>query len=187
MDIDVTGLNETLLELKRYEASLYKTIRKELVDATKPLVAKVAAGFPLKPLENWRSSGARSAKVYKLKDGKVRKSVNFPTYDGGKARKGVDAIAGGDRSMRRSQHQILRVRQMNAGGAVYDSAGSVSGQASRFVANIDKHLSVKSAGGRWRSRVLFMGVKRNEMIIEGAVRGVIKKYDDLITRKLSRG
>ena len=184
-DIELTGVNETLAELKKYEQELYTRIRNELIIVAQPVVSNVRKGFSHAPLANWRSKGKRTKRSYKLVEGKVKRVGNFPPYDPAAASQGVRAKAGTDGRTSNKYHQILRIQQMNAGGAVLDSAGGKSGQDNRFVKNLDKHLAVKSVGGKYRSRVMFGRVRQSEPLIEKNVRKIVEKYSDVVTKKIA--
>ena len=76
---------------------------------------------------------------------------------------------------------------MDAGGQVYDSAGSGSYESSgsTFIKNLDKHTKVKSKRGTTRSRILYGAVKANQSMVEEAVLEVVKEVDDLTTKRIN--
>jgi len=164
--IEVHGLNELLRELKKYEPTLYKTIRKELLDGAKPLTKAVGSDFPAKPLEYWHSSGERRGKA------------KMPPYIAGKARRGVKAVVvRGGRAK-----GVMRLEQRDAGGQVYDAAGSKS--MSRFVKNLDKHAPTKSKPPKSRSRLMYASVADNMGLVEDNILKAIKQTDRMIQTRI---
>jgi hypothetical protein len=93
-----------------------------------------------------------------------------------------------------NQHGLIRIQQMDAGGQVYDSAGSVTkgGQGSmatagqKFVSNLDKHLRIKSkGGGNTRSRIMYPFTEKNLPLIEKAIEISIRKIDGEVQKRLN--
>lgn len=169
MPIEVHGLNKTLAELRKVEPTLYKNIRKELLDGARPLSAAVGKEFPDKPLARWHTANER------------RGDARMPPYIGAKAQRGIKAkvITSGRKS------GVLRLEQSDAGGQVYDSAGGNT--VGRFVKNLDKHLSTKSKPPKSRSRVMFGSVARNMWIVEDQIIAAIKKTETYIEARIVRG
>ena len=175
--INTTGINETLRALRRMEKDTYDALRKEMVDAAKPLAQAVGQSFPVNftrgtaPLERWHKTGRKGPS-------------RLPGYNPAVVAAGVKPIAGTGLA-RSGGQRILRIQQMNGGGQVFDSAGSRS--AGRFVVNLDKHSRIKSKQRGFRSRVMFSAVKRNYPMIEAAVRSVVDKLEKQTERRLSEG
>jgi hypothetical protein len=162
------GIKELLVELRKLEPELHKALKTDLVNTAKPLAAKVGAGFPKTPLDNWKKTG---------RSGKAR----MPAYQAGAVAKGVKPVYAS--SLKRDA--ILRIEQKNAGGQVYDSAGSRSNPS--FVRNLDKHLTTKSRLGKSRSRVLYSGVKKNINMVEKPIADVIRRLERRIQQTIVRG
>ena len=176
------GISETLHYLKNYEAELYKTLRKDLVTKAQPLAKLVGSRFPDEPLANWHTSGGRLSTKSRL-----------PPYVGAlaqtkvKPKAGSGSIRGGTRAS-----VILRIQQDDAGGQVYDIAGSVTAGArgasatagQKFIANLDKHKRIQSTGNGGRSRILYGAIKANEKMIEADVLEVIKQVDAYTTKAI---
>jgi hypothetical protein len=82
---------------------------------------------------------------------------------------------------------------MDGGAQVYDSAGSVTagGQGSmasagsKFISNLDKHLTTKSRQGRTRSRVMFPATKKHLPLIEKAIEDSIRRIDSEVQKRLN--
>lgn len=175
--IQVTGMNETLREIRKFDLDLFKRIRKNIESVGRPLADEVGKAFPKQPLKFWKSS------MRGLKHGK-RSGNRFPPYNASSARKGVKAIAGTG-LVRAKGTAILRLQQMNGGAQIYDSAGSES--TSQFVKNLDKHSRVKSKAGRFRSRVLFPQTKKNAPLIEAGVKDIVRTLERETDKRLTRG
>ena len=175
--IQVTGLNGTLAYLKDYETDLYDALRKDLVDKSLPLAQLVGSRFPAAPLRNWHTSGGRRGKS------------RMPPYVGTKASAGVKPIAGkGSTRGGTRATTILRIQQTDAGGQVYDSAGSNAGRINnaggRFVANLDSKLSTQSKPGRTRSRTMYKGVTDNMGLVEQNIENIVKQVDAHTTKAI---
>ena len=176
------GISETLYYLKKYEADLYKSLRKDLVTKAEPLARLVGSRFPDEPLLNWHTSG-----------GRLKTKSRLPPYDGAKAKtkvkpkSGSGSIRGGTRAS-----VILRIQQNDAGGSVYDIAGSATSGArgasasagQKFIANLDKRKKIQSSGDGGRSRIMFGAIKANEGMIEADILEVIKKVDAYTTKAI---
>jgi len=176
------GISETLYYLKNYEADLYKALRKDLVTKAKPLADLVGSHFPDEPLLNWHSSG-----------GRLQSKSRLPPYNGAvaqssvKPKAGSGSIRGGTRAS-----VILRIQQNDAGGSVYDIAGSVTAGArgagatagQKFISNLDKNKKIQSKGKGGRSRILFGAIKANESMIEADILEVIKTVDAYTTKAI---
>ena len=179
--VDVYGVRETLAELRKYEAETFKRIKKDLIESAKPAAAAVGREFPDEPLINWHTSG-----------GRLGSKSNFPPYNGASAKRKVKVVVSTKRPRGMNQYGLIRLQQMDAGGQVYDSAGSVTKAARgasasaghKFIANLDKR-SKQSAGNVWRSRVMYPETKKNLPLIEKAVEASIRKIDGEVQKRLN--
>jgi hypothetical protein len=176
------GISETLYYLKNYEKDLYDALRKDLVNASKPLATLVGSHFPDEPLLNWHTSG-----------GRLQSKSRLPAYNGAVAKKSVKPKAGSGSIRGGTRNSvILRIQQNDAGGSVYDIAGSVTKGArgasasagQKFIANLDKRKSIQSSGDGGRSRIMFGAIKANEGMIEADILEVIKKVDAYTTKAI---
>jgi hypothetical protein len=177
--VDVYGVRETLAELRKYEFETFKRIRTDLLQSAQPIADAVGRKFPDEPLLNWHSSGGRKGKV------------NLPEYNAASARKKVKVVLS-TRKPNQNQYGLIRLQQMDAGGQVYDSAGSATlgargasaSAGEKFVANLDKR-SVKSKGQGFRSRVMYPQTKNNLPLIEKAIEVSIRKIDGEVQKRLN--
>lgn len=179
--VDVYGVRETLAELRKYEKQAYKIIVDDLKLSAKPAADAVGREFPDEPLANWHTSGGRKGKA------------KLPPYSASSAKNKVKVAVSTSKPRGNSEHGLVRLQQMDAGGQVYDSAGSVTagGQGSmatagqKFVSNLDKHLTTKSRQGRTRSRVMYPATKKNLPLVEKAVEVSIRKIDGEVQKRLN--
>jgi hypothetical protein len=178
MKLDVYGVRETLEELRKYERETYTTIQKDLKSSAQPAADSVGRDFPKKPLSNWHASGGRKGQS------------RLPAYSASAARKTVRVVVSTKKPRRQQQHGLIRLQQKNAGGQIYDTAGSAIGgggatAGQRFVANLDKHSRIKSKSGRYRSRVMYPATKKYLPLIEKAVEVSIRKIDGQVQKRLN--
>ena len=181
MKIEVYGVRETLAELRKYERTAYNTIEQDLKLSAKPAADAVGREFPVEPLLNWHTSGGRKGKA------------RLPEYNGAKAKNKVRVAVSTKKPTGIGQHGLIRLQQSDAGGQVYDTAGSVVGggrgagatAGEKFVANLDKHLKVKTREGKYRSRVMYPATKKNLPLIEQAVEVSIRKIDGEVQKRLN--
>jgi hypothetical protein len=181
INVDVYGVRETLAELRKYEKQAYKTITDDLKLSAKPAADAVGREFPSEPLLNWHTSGGRKGKA------------RLPQYNGATAKNKVRVAVSTKKPTGIGEHGLIRLQQMDAGGQVYDTAGSNIGAArgsgasagQKFVANIDKHLKVKTKQGRYRSRVMYPATEKHLPLIEKAVEVSIRKIDGEVQKRLN--
>ena len=181
MELDVYGVRETLAELRKYEREAYTTIEKDLKTSAKPAADAVGREFPDEPLMNWHTSGGRKGKS------------RMPEYNGAKAKNKVRVAVSTKKPTGIGQHGLIRLQQSDAGGQVYDTAGSNIGGArgssasagQKFVANLDKHLKVKTRQGKYRSRVMYPATEKHLPLIEKAVEISIRKIDGEVQKRLN--
>ena len=181
MKIEVYGVRETLAELRKYERSAYTIIEKDLKLSAQPAADAVGREFPTEPLLNWHTSGGRKGKS------------RLPEYKGAAAKSKVRVALSTKKPNGVGQHGLIRLQQSDAGGQVFDAAGSVvgSGRGSgasagqKFVANLDKHLKVKTKQGKYRSRVMYPATEKHLPLIEKAVEVSIRKIDADVQKRLN--
>jgi hypothetical protein len=179
--IDAYGVRETLVELRKYEREAYNDIEKDLKLSAQPAAKAVGQEFPDKPLRNWHGGTRRRGKS------------RLPAYNGATAKAKVIVSVSTKKPNGIGQHGLIRLQQMDAGGQVYDSAGSaikaIGGSSAsagqRFVANLDKHLKVKTTQGKYRSRVMYPATEKHLPLIEKAVEISIRKIDGEVQKRLN--
>lgn len=171
--IKVDGVPVVLRYLRQYEPELYKQLRSQVKEVGSGVARVVAQEFSLDPLRNWHSTPDR------------RGEVRLPGYSAARAVAAVRPVVPMARPRGMGSVPVLRIAQNDAGGAVYESAGSNS--TSRFVQNLDKRLVTKSTLGKTRSRVLFAATKQQYPMIEHGMERVVEVTDRYITQAILAG
>jgi hypothetical protein len=181
--VDVYGVRETLAELRKYERVTFNRISSDLKTSAKPAANAVGRAFPDEPLLNWHTSGGRLSSKSRL-----------PPYNGASAKSKVRVAISTKKPTGIGQHGLIRIQQMDAGGQVYDWAGSVTAgrqgsmatAGQKFVSNLDKHLRTKSkGGGKSRSRIMYPFTEKNLPLIEKAIEISIRKIDGEVQKRLN--
>jgi hypothetical protein len=174
---EVYGVQEAVAQLRNYDRSMYDTIIKDLKNVAAPLAAKVGAAFPETPfrrVSNWHTTNERKGKA------------KFPPYVGSKARSKVKPAV--LTSTRGNKNGLLRLQQMDGGAQIYDSAGSKADTKAgmRFVSNLDKPFSTKSAKGKTRSRIMFPETKKNMGMVQESIAQSIEKLNKVVQDHIQR-
>jgi hypothetical protein len=181
INIDTYGIRETLAELRRYEPETYKELSNNLKNSAMPAAQAVGRMFPDEPLRNWHTSGGRKGES------------RFPPYSGSKAKTSVKPMIILRKPQGINQHGLFRLQQQDAGGSVYDTAGSATAggrgrgasAAQKFVANLDKHSNIKSSGTRYRSRIMYGASEKYLPLIEAAVEVQLAKINVETQKRLN--
>lgn len=170
--VEVFGVAEALKELKELEKTTYNRLIRDLKRSALPLARAVAAEFPEEPLMNWHSTGDRVGKA------------RLPAYNIAAVRAGVKPAT--SQTLRRGADMvgILRLDQKDAGGQVYDSAGSQN-PGTHFVQNLDKRLTTKSRQGRYRSRVMYPALQKHLPLLVPAIEESIQNTCKVIEEKIN--
>ena len=182
--VDVYGVRETLAELHKYERATYTRITNDLKTSAEPAAQAVGSAFPQQPFRrksNWHTSGGRKG------------NSRMPPYVSSSAKKGVKAVVSTRKPRGNNEHGLIRLQQKDAGGQVFDSAGSATKAAKgagadasqRFISNLDKQGNTKSRKGRTRSRVMYPQTKKNLPLIEKAIEISIRKIDGEVQKRLN--
>lgn len=170
--INLTGLTETVKELRKYEPELIRELQKSLRVSAMPLAVKVGQHFPKVPLKNW------------VNDTSKRSKGGFPRYVASEAQKSVKPSALRGSPNFKGATTVLRLETSSASASVYDGAGRKT--ASQFVSNLDKHSKVQSKKNKIRSRVLYGVTLGNKEMIEEGMLVTIKRIDALVQSHLAQ-
>jgi len=179
----VHGVAPVLQTLKQLEPETYKQIVKDLKDNTNDLRVAVQNDFPEKPWKsatgeiNWTKYG-RTTKGRKPKDSA---GASFPRWQTPKVKRGVQIQVGGRKVKRTNSYPILRIKQMNAAGAIYDLAKNQQGAGSigkQFVANLNATSKP--------SRVMWKSAAKNYPLVEHKVMRIINDVEKRFTAQISR-
>jgi hypothetical protein len=167
----VTGVRETLRDLRQIDPELKRTTNRRIRGAAEPLTQAIRRLIPsAAPMSGWTrgrygfDGGAASAGVRARIGGRVSHTSS-----------GLGGFAGGS-----SSWPLLSMEQRDAGGAVFDIAGrSSSGrtpQGRQFIQNLNRH------GGA--SRSMWPGVEENIDIVQDEVKRAVDDMSDAINRRL---
>jgi cell division septum initiation protein DivIVA len=173
----VHGVAPVLQALKQLEPDLYKTITADLKSKADPLRAHVSAGFPDKPYPsngvlNWTKYGRTTRGRKPSGSG----AVSFPKYDGKKARRGVTVQVGGRKVRRTNSYPIMRIKQSDAAGSIYDLAKNAD-KNRQFVLNL--------ARSGEPSRVMWRRTKSGFPMIQKSVMATIDQIGKRYTRQIA--
>lgn len=180
----VHGVGPTLEVLRKLEPALYKSIASEMKSTATPVVAAVKGAFPLEPWSTTSRRGNQWSKYGRTKKGRKPSDevgASFPKYDISGIRQGVSAQVGG-RKIRRGPnagaYPILRIRQTNAAGQIYDLAklNRTTGRES-FVKNLNSEGSP--------SRIMWPTVTRALPLIMTKLNMTIGKVEREFTAEIA--
>jgi hypothetical protein len=162
----VHGIAPVLESLRQLERETYKTIVDDLKNNTNDLRVAVANDFPDKPWKsrtgniNWTKYG-RTTRGRKKND---TAGADFPRWNAGKVKRGVTVQVGGRKVRRTNSYPILRVRQSDAAGSIYDLAKTQRG-AGKVGQQFVNNLNATSAP----SRVMWKSVPKYYPLVEHKV------------------
>jgi hypothetical protein len=179
--IEVYGVAEAIKELRNLEPDLYRNLIKDLKQSAAPLAKAVGLEFPEMPLLNWGGDGSRQG-------GRAR----FPSYNANTARRGVKTAVSTRQPRNKNEHGILRIQQMDAAGAIYDSAGSktaasASTAGGKFIMNIDKGPRTKSSVGKTRSRVMYSATRKHLPRLIPAIEFSVRRTEASVQNTINKG
>jgi hypothetical protein len=156
--VDTSDLGRVAKYLKDTEPALYKQISQTLREGGRAVAANVAYNIKKPRLTRWHSEGRQGPS-------------RLPGFFIGRAQAGVKPIVTPTGRRKGSSVQVLRIQQMDAGGAVLDSAGNKS--PSQFVTNLDANSSIKAGRGKLRSRTIYKGTKNSMWMVEDNIEQAI--------------
>jgi hypothetical protein len=167
--VDTSDLARVGKYLKKTEPDVYKEIASQLRSGGRIVAANVAQNIKQPRLTRWHKEGRRGPS-------------NLPGFAIGRAQAGVKPAVSPTGRRRGSTVTLLRIQQMDAGGAVFDSAGNKT--QNLFSTNLDGNSSIKAGKGKIRSRSIYKGTKNAMPLIENNVAIAIsiaeKKISDAI-------
>lgn len=143
VDVEVNGIVDVLSRLRKFDRQAYDAMTRELEDAGSGIVTDAQAAIPEgNALSNW---GGWNAAKQSRRGGIITKTSDMRPipFDGSAARAGVRSKAG--KKFRRGTllSTAVTVQQMNAGGAIWELAGSkntnwgATGGAATFRPNLN--------------------------------------------------
>ena len=178
----VHGVQPVLQALRQLEPDLYKILVADLKDSTNDLRLAVANDFPDKP---WKSS---TGNINWVKYGRTKRGrkmndtagADFPRWDSKKVKRGVTVQVGGRKVRRTNSYPILRIKQSDAAGSVFDLAKNQRGSGSvgqQFVRNLN-------ATGT-PSRVMWKSTKKNYPLVENKVMRIVDNIGKRFTVQIA--
>lgn len=182
--VAVHGVQSTISYLRRFEKDLYKNIRKELVQSAQPVVRAVAREFPNQPWDAGR--GVNWTKYGRTERGRKpagAAGASFPRYQITKVRRGVKADTGSSRRRSDGTYAILRIKQTDAAGAIYDLAKNqqtMQPDRKSFVKQLNR-----ARRGKPNSRVMWPTVEKELPAIIVQVEKILDKIENLYTAEIA--
>jgi hypothetical protein len=170
----VHGVQSTIQYLQRFERDVFKDIRKQLISSAKPIVVAVQGEFPKQPWDskrgvNWTKYG-RTQRGRKSPDSA---GPSFPRYQQSKVKRGVKADTGSSRRRADGTYTILRIKQTDAAGSIYDIAQQTqTANAASFITNLNK-----SKRGKPNSRVMYPTVEKEMPKVINNVMEILNKIE----------
>jgi hypothetical protein len=180
--VAVHGVQATVQYLRRFEKEAYKDIKKQMILRAKPTVQAVRKEFPKDP---WSSSrGVNWTKYGRTERG--RKSpgdagASFPRYQQSRVKAGVKADDGSRRRRADGTYTILRIKQTDSAGSIYDLAknNKTRGKES-FVRQLNK-----SKRGKPNSRVMWSTVQKHIPKLTRDVDMILQRLESKFTTEIA--
>lgn len=173
--IRIEGVESTIKELRKTDTAIYnetiKSIKTEMVRAQ----GVARAGYPIKPLSNWRSGELKRPTA-------SRSKKPFPPYDVRAARASVEVIVGKKSSKSKTSWKVAALRQKDAGGVVFDMAGSATGGKGK---SGPVFIGLMNANFSRASRVMWPAVKLSQPAIVKSIDTATKKAATYLNAALS--
>ena len=153
----VHGVQSTIQYLQRFEREAFKEIRKQLIDSAQPIVLAVQNEFPKQPWDSKRGTNwAKYGRTQRGRKSPDSAGASFPRYQQSKVKRGVKADTGSSRRRSDGTYTILRIKQSDAAGSIYDLAKNTkTANAASFITNLNK-----TKRGQPNSRVMFPTVEK---------------------------
>jgi hypothetical protein len=171
-----------LQALRQLEPETYKIIVADLKNSTNDLRVLVANDFPDNPWKsstgniNWTKYG-RTKRGRKMND---TAGADFPRWNAGKVKRGVTVQVGGRKVRRTNSYPILRIKQSDAAGSIYDLAKTQRGAGKigqQFVRNLN-------ATGT-PSRVMWKSVPKYYPLVEHKVDKILDDIGKRFTAQIA--
>lgn len=170
--IDLSDVARVGKYLKDVEPEVYKQIAREMRESGRSIAANVAYNIKPTRLTRWHDSGRQGPS-------------RLPGFHIGTAQAGVKSIASPTGRRKGNTVQILRVQQMDGGGAVMDSAGNR--RTTQFSMNLDANSTIKASPGKIRSRSMYKGTKNAMRLVEQSVGEAIEMAEEKIAKAIIGG
>jgi len=180
--VAVHGVEATVQYLRRFEKEAYKEVKKKMVMAAKPTVDAVRREFPKEPWDSRR--GVKWAKYGRVDRGRRPKGssgASFPRYQQNLVKSGVKADDGSRRRRADGTYTILRIKQTNSAGVIYDLAKNTQTRGKEsFVKNLNKKKR-----GKPNSRVMWPTVQKHIPQLTKSVDLILKDLEKKFTVEIA--
>jgi hypothetical protein len=190
MPVQVKGVIELRKALRNYAPDLAKELTAEITQSLK-VIQKDARGFvPASApggLYNWDRVAKGEPKAFNT-SGRVRP---FPRYDATAIKRGIVYRTGYGKPNSKGFRSLFRVKNMSAAGAIYETAGRLSGvqrtpAGERFIQQGPLYGSKKS-GQDMRGRVLYRAWEQDQGKQLNAIFKAIEKADKAFKSRVASG
>lgn len=173
--IGVYGVKSTLEYLRRFEPDAYKQVTSNIRRVAEPVRSAVAQTFPSSSgLENWDRYGHLTKQKQKTNRG--ASGYTFPRYKITDVRKGVKTQVGGRKIKSTNTYPILRIKQTDGAGQIFDLAAEGHSAAGRaFVAKIEGKAS----------RVMWPTVKKKMPLIRGDISKTMNEVEKRFSAEIA--
>lgn len=182
--VAVHGVDSTIAYLRRFEKEMYKEIRKDLIKSAQPTVRAVAAEFPTQPWSASKPIGwTKYGRTQRGRKPAGAAGASFPRYQASKVRRGVKADTGSSRRRSDGTYTILRIKQTDAAGAIYDLAKNqqtVNPDRGSFVKNLNN-----AKRGQPNSRVMWPTVQKNLPALMLDVEKILSKIEGMYSAEIA--
>lgn len=162
-NIDVKNVDKTMRQLKKLDSTTYN----ETLDTIKGAMNKAQTSARVRYPANTEIRGWVSKKG----------NNKFPHYNQKQAVSGVKTVINKKTGKSKASYKIAALVQKNAGGVIYDMAGSKTAGKGR--AGIQFIGLLTSLGGK-ASRVMWPAVRQNQTVIISAVKTATAKAERII-------
>ena len=172
--IRIEGVESTLKTLGQVDKELLNKIKAEVKDEVDKAAVIAKAGYPSgRAIRNWNNKPTI----------KPKSGSGFPNYDYNKARAGVKSVVAKKTASSKKSWKIAALQQKNAGGVIFDMAGSKSpgnGSGVYFVSKLTGEY------GR-ASRIMWPAMRAKQASIVNSIqKGVNKAATELSLRMIER-
>ena len=182
--VAVQGVQSTIEYLRRFDKELFKEIRKELIKSAAPTVMAVKKEFPKEP---WNSTRGVHWTMYgRTERGRKAPSAageSFPRYQQRKVKQGVKADTGSRRRRTDGTYTILRIKQTDAAGSIYDLAKNqqtMTPDRGSFVKNLNN-----AKRGKPNSRVMYPTVKKQLPSLIADVEKILSRIENMYSAEIA--
>ena len=190
MPTEVRGVIALRKALNNYAPDLAKELTAEITQSLK-VIQRSARGFVPSSapggLYNWNRVPTGEPKTFNT-SGRVRP---FPHYDAAAIKRGIVYRTGYGKPNSKGFRSLFRVKNMSAAGAIYETAGRLSGkqrtpQGERFIQQGPLY-GTKKAGQDMRGRVLYRAWEQDQGKQLTAIFRAIEKADKEFKRRTANG